>query len=250
MHNEMAILDKFIDLVKKDEKDGVKVKANHVAITTDGVISWSRDNKKSLEDAYAKCNLVIKSTIKTQVKLKIPVLTIYLLPFGMTNLELFSIKVDALVKLLNELKESEFIHKDKIKISAFGKWYDLPGRVVEPLKEVLESTKDYDNFFVNLCINYNGQEEIVDACKILAMQVKTGKIDLESINKKNIKTNIYASDFLPPDLIIKNGMKQKIRGLLLWDSIDSSLYFTKKTWPEFGKDDFGKAVEDFEKQKI
>ena len=115
---------------------------------------------------------------------------------------------------------------------------------------MLESTKDYDSFFVNFCINYNGQDEIVDACKILSMQVKTEKIGLDAISKDNIKDNLYTSDFLPPDLIIKNGIKQRFGGLLLWDSINASIYFTKKNFPDFDKDDFKDAINAFEKQKI
>ena len=246
----MAILHKFMDLRKKDEEHGVKIKARHVAITTDGVVKWTKNNKKGLEEAYKNYNLIIKSTIKTQIKLRIPILTIYLLPSDMANLEHFSMKVDSLIGIFNELLESDVISENHIKISTFGKWYDLPGRVVEPIKDLLESTKDYDKFFVNFCINYNGQDEIVDACKILSMQVKSDKITLDSINKENIKDNTYSSDFLPPDLIIINGFRQKVKGILLWDSINSSIYFTNKLFPDFGKDDFEKAVDDFENQKI
>ena len=145
----MAILHKFMDLRKKDEEHGVKIKARHVAITTDGVVKWTKNNKKGLEEAYKNYNLIIKSTIKTQIKLRIPILTIYLLPSDMANLEHFSMKVDSLIGLFNELLESDVISENHIKISTFGKWYDLPGRVVEPIKDLLESTKDYDKFFVN-----------------------------------------------------------------------------------------------------
>ncbi len=246
----MAIIKKLKDLISKDKKNGSKNKARHVAITTDGVITWSKDHKKDLKEAYQRANLVVKSTIKTQIKNRIPVITIYLLPVGTRDLELFSIKVDAFVELFKELKDYEFIKEHKVKISAFGKWYDLPARVVEPLKEVLEATKDYDDFFVNFCINYNGQDEIVDACKILSMQVKTEKIEHSAITTDSLKENTYSSDFMPPDLIIKNGLKQKTTGILLWDSSNSSIYFSKRLWPDFGKDDFEKAVYDFESNRI
>jgi undecaprenyl diphosphate synthase len=243
----MALLNKF---KSKPEEEKIRIKAKHVAITTDGVAKWAKENKKDLEESYKDYNLIVRSTIKTQIKLKIPILTIYLLPSNMKNLEHFSIKVDSLIDLFDELSKDEFIEQNKVKLSAFGKWYDLPGRVVEPIKNLIDHTKEYDKFFVNFCINYDGQEEIVDACKILSMQIKTEKISLESIDSNNIKSNIYASDFLPPDLMIVNGFKQKVKGLLLWDAMKASIYFTKKLWPDFGKDDFEKAVDDFEKQKI
>ena len=249
----MAILDRFRkkeEVTKEEKEQGVKIKVKHVAITTEGVIKWAGENDKGLLEAFKQSNLIIKNAIKTQIRLKIPILTLYLLPAGVKNLEHFSIIIDSLVELFDELCESEIIQTNRVKISAFGKWYDLPGRVVEPLKGLLEFTKDYDDFFVNLCINYDGQEEIVDACKIVAMQLKTEKIELDLINKATIKDNIYASDFLPPDLIIKNGLDQRLNGLLLWDSLRTTFYFTKKLWPEFGKSDFERAVEEFEKRKI
>ena len=88
----MAILPRFKDTIKKDEEKEIKIKARHVAITTDGVVKWTKDNKKSLEEAYKQYALVVKSTIKTQIKLEIPILTMYLLPSEMRNLEHFSIK--------------------------------------------------------------------------------------------------------------------------------------------------------------
>ena len=158
----------MIKIGKKEESQPfkLKVEAKHVAITTNGILKWALENKKSLEDAYKQSNLILKNTIKTQIKNKIPILTIYLLPTGLDNLEHFSIRVDSMLNLFNDLLESELIQSNKVKISAFGKWYDLPGRVVDPIKKLLDHTKDFDQFFVNFCINYNGQEEIVDACKI------------------------------------------------------------------------------------
>jgi undecaprenyl diphosphate synthase len=246
----MAILSKFKERIKKNGENKEIIKVNHVAITTDGVIKYSKDKNIDLAQAHADSNITIKSTIKTQVKLEIPILTLFLFHSELSSNDYFSTKIDSLVKLFNELVDSEIIHNNKIKVSVLGKWYDLPSRIVEPTKKLLDATKDYDDFFLNFCMNYNGQDEIVDACKILAMQVKNDKIDLDSINKDNIKSNTYASSFLPPDLIIKNGYKQKINGLLLWDSQYSSIIFTKKLFPEFSKDHFESAVNDYEKQKI
>ncbi len=247
---KMAILQIFKDLIKKEKSMGVKVKARHIAITTDGAALWAKNNKKGLEEAYKKSNLIIKSTIKTQIKLNIPILTLYILPSDLKNPEQFSMIVDSMVELFNDLITSDSIHKNKVKVSVLGKWYDLPGRIVDTIKSLVDETSDYDNFFVNFCINYNGQEEIVDACKLIVRKVISEKIDVDSITKNTIKDNTYSSYFLPPDLIIKSGLTHTNSGLLLWDSVNSRIYFTDKLWPDFGKDDFKKAVEAFEKQNI
>ncbi|MBW2993613.1 undecaprenyl diphosphate synthase family protein, partial [Candidatus Woesearchaeota archaeon] len=140
-----------------------------------------------------------------------------------------------------------FIHKNKIKISALGKWYDIPSRALDSIKETIAETKDYDTFFLNFCINYDGQAEIVDACKMIARQINANKLDVDSITKETIKDNIYASYFLPPDLLIKTGKKKTTSGILLWDSPNTEIFFTKKNWPDFSKSNLMSAVREFQK---
>lgn len=238
------MLDKVKDILKNQTK-----LPKHLAITMQGIELWAKKNNIPLEEANKKSFFIVKNTIKSQVKLKIPILTFYLLPnFMKEDSEQYMHLINTTAEFFSSIASSDLIHKNKIKISVLGKWYDLPDRVVGPIKQVIESTKDYDSFFTNFCINYSGQEEIVDACRLIARQVKAEKIDPDSINKEMIKENLYSSYFIPPDLIIKNG-KEKIPGLLLWDSINSKVYFTKKLWPDFDKAVFMDAIKDYQKRE-
>jgi undecaprenyl diphosphate synthase len=135
-----------------------------------------------------------------------------------------------------------------VKVSVLGKWYDLNNRIVEPIKKLIEETKDYDNYFINFCINYNGQEEIVDACKLIARQISTGKTTIDAINREIIKDNIYSSYFLPPDIIIKTGQLKRTAGFLLWDSIYSEIFFVKKNWPEIEVKDIVEVIKEFKNE--
>ncbi len=240
------MLERFKLMLKLLEKeDSKKRNLMHVAITTNGVENWALENKKGIEEAYKKSFGRVIQAIEMQIKRKIPVLTIYLLPERLKKEERFSVFIGGFVEFLDKLKEADVVHKNKIKVSAFGKWYDIPGRAVEQIKKVLEGTRDYDCFFVNFCINYDGQEEIADACRLIARQINAGKLDVDSITKETIKENIYSSYFLPPDIIIKNGTIKRTSGLLLWDSVNSEIYFSGKNWPDFSEADFDKAVEGF-----
>jgi len=239
------LLNKFRDLIKSEKEEGIRPKTpKHIAITTDGIIKWAKKNDKPLEEAYSQSNLLVKSTIKTQIINNIPIITIYLLPSELVRNDSFPAAVDAIVNLFNELKNLEEIKKNMVKISVLGKWYDLPGRAVDAIKEAIDTTKDYDAFFLNFCINYDGQEEIVDACKLIARQIKSEKLDIDAISKDQIKENIYSSYFLPPDIIIKNG-KEVLSGILLWDSPNTRIFFTKKLWPDFSKSDFSDALKEY-----
>ena len=242
------MLEKIRGMIKK-EKYVLKISMpRHIAITTDGIEKWALKNNTPYEDAYKRSFLILKSTIKLQIRLKIPILSFYILDENADKEnESYPYLLDAIVYMLNDIATSKLINENKIKISVLGKWYHLPGRIVDSIKRVIAETKDYDNFFVNFCINYNGQEEIVDAFKLLGMQIKAGKLDPELIDKDSIKESLYTSYFLPPGLMIKNGTRKETSGFLLWDSVNTKIYFTNKLWPDFDKTEFMDAIKDYQK---
>ncbi len=244
------MLDKVKEIIHKTkEESSFRIKIpKHIAITMNGIEAWAKKNKVSLEDANSRSFLILKSTIKSQIKLGIPILTFYTLPASMNkDKESYEQTLDSMVRFFTELSTSELIHKNKIKVSILGKWYSLPSKVVDSIKNIIDETKEYDAFFLNFCVNYDGQQEIVDACRIIAMNVKAGKIEPEIIDKDLIKENLYSSYFIPPGLIIKNGLKNVNTGLLLWDSAKAKFHFTKKFFPDFDKPELMDAIKEYQR---
>ncbi len=219
----------------------------HIAINMRGTETWAVRTGNSFEEAYEKRFELVKEIIESQTNLKIPLVTFYILPSEFMNKENIQFLLDSLSDFLDSLKGAELIHKKGIKIAVLGKWYDLPGKIIDSIKQIIEETRNYDKFFVNFCINYDGQDEIVDACKIIAIKIKSGKFDPEMITRETIKEETYSSYFLPPELIIATG-KTKLKGLLLWDSPNAVICFSKKLWPEFTREDFVEAVVYYQKQ--
>jgi len=238
----MLKIDFLKDLIKRRSREDSNM-PKHIALTTYGTIRWAEKNKVSKEEAYKKKLDNIFEIIKLQVKKDIPILTIDLL-----SKKTVISNADLLSDFLKKLKNSELINKNKIKVYILGKWYDLPVEAVTPIKEVIDETKDYDNFFLNLCINYDGQEEIVDSCRLIARKIKEEKIDIEDISKEEVKDNLYSSYFLPPDLIIDNS--GKISGLLLWDSEGTILVKVKKLFQDFSAKNFLKILESYKEGKL
>ncbi len=208
----------------------------HIAITLHEPLTGN------LKEEYNKRNEIIKMLLEEQVKLQIPVITMYLIDMQLREEE-FSESVDALTRLFESILE--FVNQHQIRVSAFGKWYDLPGTLVEAVKKLITESAEYDKFFLNICLNYDGQEEIVDACKLVSIKIAGGKMEASSISKQTIKENLYSSYFIPVDLIIKNN-PQQLCGLLLWDSAQSKIYFTGKAWNKFDKKEFHKAITFYE----
>lgn len=241
------MLDKFKDVLKKEDNDIIKFKLpKHIALVTKGKHLYAEKHKISIEKVYKRSNVIILSTIASSIKLKIPITTFYILSTKTQELPDSSTVIDSLTEFFNDLASKELIHKNQIKVSVLGKWYDMPGKFVDSIKNLIEKTKEYDSYFVNFCINYDGQEEIVDAIRLISRQLKADKLDPEMINKDLIKENIYSSYFLPPDLIIINGSK-RTSDLLLWDSPNAKVYFTNKLWPDFDRVELMDAIRDYQK---
>jgi undecaprenyl diphosphate synthase len=227
----------------------IEKKPMHIAISMEGHSQHSKKHKIPLEESYARAIKKVNSIINLQVELNIPVITLYLFTSRIKDNEHFFPIMNSLGNFFEELKTNLKIDQHKIKISVLGKWYDLPGRVVGPIKDVIDNSRDYDHFFLNLCINYDGQDEIVDACKIIARKIQAGRLDVDGITRETIKDNIYSSYFLPPDILFKTGHGRKLRSFLLWDSTHSHVYFSDKLWMEFKKEDILRAIREWASKK-
>ncbi|MFH1439474.1 MAG: undecaprenyl diphosphate synthase family protein [Candidatus Woesearchaeota archaeon] len=245
------MLDVLNFLKKKDKPAEIR----HLAISIKGVLKWSKKNDKPLDEAFLRRDMVILSLISMMVEKNIPILTIYVLPqkvIGVSGKYELGEKyqqdyetVNYLSNFFRKLVIDEIISKNKIKISVLGKWYGLPGMIVESIKSIIDKTKDYDHFFLNFCVNYNGQEEIIDAFNLIQKEIHDGNIDseLQPLNKNLIKENTYSSYFIPPDLIIETGIDHKFSGLLLWDSVNARIFFIDKLFPDVKKDDVEEIID-------
>ncbi|MEM4268378.1 MAG: undecaprenyl diphosphate synthase family protein [Candidatus Woesearchaeota archaeon] len=217
----------------------------HIAMTIEGLELWRKRQDLSNEDISARLRHNIVELVKSQFILNIPIITLLI----SEDIDDYFL-MDSYAALFGFLKSSQLIHRNQIKISVLGKWYDAPTRFVEEIKQAIDATKDYDRFFFNFCLNYNGQEEITDACKLIARKIKADKIEIESITKELIKENLYSSYFLPPDIIIKTGFHRTCTHLLLWDSPGAFYCFPRKSFLEITEADFLKAVSDFCRQTL
>jgi undecaprenyl diphosphate synthase len=214
--------------------------ASHLAFVCKGSIEWALKKKKKPYEGYRKSFEKILEVIEMQIRNNIPITTFYLLPASIEEHDDQPLMIDEITAFLSEFVRNKVVHDNKIKISVLGKWYSLPTRIIDPIKKIIDETKDYDQFFVNLCINYDGQEEIVDACKMVARRVKLGKIDVDSVSKETVKEDLYSSYFMPPDYIFVTGERKILSGFLLWDSVNSEIIFTKKSFPELNVEDIDK----------
>jgi len=183
-------------------------KIKHIAITIAG-------NAENPSSTFA----LMSRIMKMQILHSIPIVTIR----AEISDQLFE-------EVLRFYVKKKFLEENKIKVTFLGKWYDQSQSIVEVIKDLVKTTAEHNSYHLNFLINYDGQEEIVDACKILCRQLLAQKMSLEQIDKTKIKENMYSSYFVPPDRIIKIGgspTAPTLEGFLLWDSFHAEIFFIK-----------------------
>ena len=109
-------------------------------------------------------------------------------------------------------------------------------------------TKDNNALTLNIAINYGGRSELCFAFKSIYQQLENNILQINNINEDTISKNLFTKDIPDPDILIRTGGEKRVSNFLLWQIAYTELWFTKKYWPEFTKDDLWKALKDYEKR--
>lgn len=146
-------------------------------------------------------------------------------------------------KLMDEKKADEY----GVRINVIGRLWMFPEDVQERLYKVMEQTKNNDKYILNFAMAYGGREEVIDAVQKIAQKVKKGELDIKDINAETFSDALYLKD--EPELIIRTGGERRTSNFLPWQSTYSEWLFIDKMWPEFEKEDFIMAIDDYKNRK-
>lgn len=220
---------------------------NHVAIIMDGNGRWA--NKRGLKrtKGHQKGAEVLKKISEYVYDKKIKVLSVF--AFSTENWKRDKDEVDYLMNLfIKAFKENfEIVKKKGVKVVFSGIKTKLSDKVINAMKKMTEETKDNKNGIFNICLNYGGQDEILEATKQISLDVKEGKISIEEINK-DMYENYLFNDLPPIDLMIRTSGEYRISNFMLWQMAYAELYFTDVLWPDFDEKELDKAIDSFNKR--
>ena len=130
------------------------------------------------------------------------------------------------------------------KVLFSGRREGLQQRVLDAMDYMMDLTKDNDKGIVNFCLNYGSHAELTDAMRAIAGEVKAGTLQPEDINEKTIESHLYR-DLPPVDLMIRTSGEERLSNFLLWQCAYSEFYFTPVLFPDFTKECFDKALEEY-----
>ena len=142
-------------------------------------------------------------------------------------------------KYLDEVRD--FI-EENIRVRFIGDRSMLNPRLQQKMLNVEEDSKHFDSMTLILAINYGGRDEITNAVREIAEDVKRGELDLGDIDQQLIRSRLYTKEIPDVDLIIRPSGEQRLSNFLIWQSAYAEYYFTNILWPDFSKKDFENAV--------
>ncbi len=218
----------------------------HVAIIMDGNGRWAKQRGKNRIFGHKSGVKSVKEVVEAAGTLKIQYLTLY--AFSTENWNRPKIEVDALMTLLlNSINsEKKDLIENNIQLKVIGNTEALPTKIRQKISKVIEETKINTGLTIVIALSYSSRWEIVNAIKNISKEVKENKIDISNINSDLVSKYLTTSEIPDPELLIRTSGEYRISNFLLWQIAYSELYFTKKLWPDFGKEEFYEAIYDFQ----
>lgn len=234
---------KYIDHITKDNLP------NHLAIIMDGNGRWAKKFGFLRNIGHINGVKSVRRAVEFCAEVGIPNLTLF--AFSTENWKRPKDEVSGLMKLLVKTLHSELktFQKNDIRLNAIGHLDDLPTDVHDLLKEFIEKTKNNKRLNLTIAISYGSRAEILRATKEIAKKVKNNIISEENIDESVFNQHLYTQNLPDVDLMIRTSGEQRISNFLLWQSAYAEFYFTAKLWPDMKKNDFAKAIYEYQKRE-
>jgi undecaprenyl diphosphate synthase len=156
-------------------------------------------------------------------------------------------EVTMLMRLLREyvIAERAEIMDNAIRLVTIGDVQRLPNLVCEPLNDLIRDSAGNQAMTLCLALSYGGRESIVATTRALCESVKRGEIDPSAISEDVFQSAMQTAGLPQLDLLIRTSGEVRLSNFLLWESAYAELYFTETYWPEFGRDEFVRALESY-----
>jgi len=214
----------------------------HIAIIMDGNGRWANLRNLPRINGHIEGTANVRSIITHCARLEIEALTLY--SFSTENWRRPKKEIDALMDLYVDylIKERAEIMENNVRLIQIGRRDRLPERVLHELDITVSMSKDNSGLKLCLAINYGSRDEIVDAVRAIAREVKAGKLDPDDIDETHVTGHLYAPDVRDPDLLIRTAGEMRISNFLLWQISYAELYVTDVLWPDFTKEDLNEAI--------
>ncbi len=227
-----------------EAKINTKKVPSHIALILDGNRRWAKERNLPTFDGHFQGYKKIKTTPKWFFDRGVKIVSVF--AFSTENWNREQDEVNYLMKLLKDTIDEQVLiaNENDYKILISGRLDELPGDLPESCQNAMANTVNNKTGILNICFNYGGRAEIVDAIK----KMFSNNISAEQIHEGMLKKYFYQQDLPDVDLLVRTSGEQRTSGFLLWQAAYAELIFLKKYWPDFEENDVDLILNEFDER--
>jgi undecaprenyl diphosphate synthase len=213
----------------------------HVAMIMDGNGRWAIQRGLPRLAGHKAGTENLRRVIRATVEFGVKYLTIY--AFSTENWGRPAEEVNGLMLILQNVIDRELgeLHKEGVQLRHIGRLERLDPAIQKKVLHAIDLTKHNDRLVLNVAFNYGGRDEIVNAIQHI---IKDG-IPASEVTDELVNGYLYTAGVPDPDLIIRTSGELRVSNFLIWQAAYSEWYITPTFWPDFDKEEYRRALEDF-----
>jgi undecaprenyl diphosphate synthase len=217
----------------------------HIAIIPDGNRRWAKQRGLNGKEGHKAAYDNLKKIAFLAFDRGITHVTGY--AFSTENWSRSDEEVGYLMNLLAWVikEESKEYHRKGICLRVLGSEERLDPKLVRSIKEVEELTRHNTHGTINICLNYGGRRDLIEAMQ----QLTRDSVAPDDITEERVAAALSTHGLPDPDLIIRTSGEQRLSGYLIWEAAYSELYFTDTLWPDFDEVELDRALGDYAQRK-
>ncbi len=226
---------------KQPETDLTGQIPTHIAIIMDGNGRWALSRGLPRLAGHRAGTENLRRVIEACIEFGVKYLTIY--AFSTENWGRPVEEVQGLMRILEDVidRELQELHDQGVQLRHIGRLDQLRPSLRQKVLDAIEYTKNNDRLVLNVAFNYGGRDEIVCAIQHI---IRNG-VPAEAVTDELVSQYLFTAGVPDPDLIIRTSGELRGSNFLIWQGAYSEWYFTPTYWPDFGKEELARALEEY-----
>lgn len=222
---------------------------NHVGIIMDGNGRWAKKRLQPRVFGHKAGMDTLQEVTVVASELGVKVLTVY--AFSTENWSRPKDEVSFIMNLPVEFfdKYVPELHRNNVKVQVIGETEKLPEKTFQAMLAACKKTEQNTGLILNFALNYGGRSEITHAVQEISQAVADGKLTVDKITEDTVANHLLTNQlpylYRDPELIIRTSGELRLSNFLPWQSAYSEFYFTTVFWPDFKKEEFLKAISEY-----
>lgn len=221
------------------------MRPRHVAIIADGNRRWARARGLPVIAGHVQGVEAIRPIVRRARDRGVETLSVY--TFSTENWTRPDDEVTGLFGLIDGAirQYTDELIAQGVRVEVLGRLHEAPVDVQRSIHAAEERTSGGHRLKLNICFNYSGRAEIVDAARALL----ASRTSSEAIDEAHVEAHLYTAGQPDVDLLIRTGGEQRTSNFLIWQAAYAELVFTAKLWPDFAPDDFDDALAEYARRE-